>query len=92
MTMYAVVLQVQCDGLLVLDLSSNQEVMVLTSDAGAFSVGNKVEIVYSGAMTFSLPPQISAMSIRLAGSDSSGTCQTRPTCCRQRSCCCNSWY
>ncbi len=67
--MEATVLQVySTDGygaqLLVRDDSSSQEVLVNTSySARCFSAGNRIRIQYNGAMTYSLPPQISAESI-----------------------------
>ena len=67
-TMKACVLRVcRCD-LLVCDLSSSQEVLVHTPKACCFSVGDRVCIEYNGAMTLSIPPQISATSICLMSS------------------------
>ena len=50
--------------LLVCDLCGCQEVLVHTNDACCFRPGECVCIEYSGAMTMSLPPQISAERIR----------------------------
>ena len=61
--MCAVVCKVECDSLLVCDQATRQEVLVHTSDACCFHVGDCVCIHYSGAMTMSLPPQISATCI-----------------------------
>ncbi|WP_298017405.1 hypothetical protein [uncultured Dysosmobacter sp.] len=62
-TMKACILRVcPCD-LLVCDLCTSQEVLVHTPQACCFRVGQKVCIEYSGAMTMSIPPQISADSI-----------------------------
>lgn len=62
-TMKACILRVcPCD-LLVCDLCASQEVLVHTPQASCFRVGEKVCIEYSGAMTMSIPPQISADSI-----------------------------
>ena len=62
-TMNACVLRVCRCSLLVCDLSTSQEVLVHTPKACCFRVRDKVCIEYSGAMTNSLPPQISAESI-----------------------------
>lgn len=64
-TMQATVLQVGNVQLLVQDQSTSQQVLVNTSIAGCFAVGNQVFITYNGVMTASIPPQISAMSICL---------------------------
>lgn len=62
-TMKACILRVcPCD-LLVCDLCTSQEVLVHTPQACCFREGQKVCIEYSGAMTMSIPPQISADSI-----------------------------
>lgn len=63
-TMEARVCCVNCCDLLVCDLCTTQEVLVHTPKAHCFSVGDCVCIEYSGAMTMSLPPQISATCIR----------------------------
>lgn len=63
MTMDAIVLQVNPGSLLVRDLSNNNEVLVNFRDSRRFSVGDNVRITYTGAMTFSIPPQITATSI-----------------------------
>jgi len=49
--------------LVVCDLCNNQEVLVHTDKACCFRVGDCVCIEYSGAMTMSLPPQITADKI-----------------------------
>lgn len=68
MVMLAIVLSVGVGNLLVRDLSNNQEVRVNTRDARRFAPGDRVAILYNGAMTASIPPQISAISIqRLQG-------------------------
>ena len=51
------------DRLLVCDCSTCQQVMVHTDQACCFSAGELVCIEYSGAMTMSLPPQVSASRI-----------------------------
>lgn len=63
-TMNACVVRVCCCDLLVCDLCTSQEVLVHTSDACRFRVGEQVCIEYNGVMTASIPPQISADSIR----------------------------
>ena len=63
-TMKACVLQVNDCDLLVRDCSTKQEVVVHSDRACRFSVGDTVCIMYNGAMTMSIPPQISAMNIR----------------------------
>ena len=67
-TMRAQVVEVQEDALLVCDQSTGQQVQVHTSCAHCYSAGDRICIRYSGAMTNSLPPQISADCIRRAGS------------------------
>jgi len=68
MVMLAIVLSVGVGNLLVRDLSNNQEVRVNTRDARRFAPRDRIAILYNGAMTASIPPQISAISIqRLSG-------------------------
>lgn len=64
MIMKALVVSVQRDSLLVRDLASGQNVRVNTPMAQQFCPGNVVLIRYNGMMTMSIPPQISAQSIR----------------------------
>ena len=59
-TLKAKVLRVCCCHLLVCDLCTHQEIHVHTPKAGCFRVGDHVCIEYSGAMTMSIPPQITA--------------------------------
>ena len=62
-TMKARILRVcRCD-LLVCDLCTAQEVLVHTPKACCFHIGECICIEYSGAMTLSIPPQISAVRI-----------------------------
>ena len=63
MFMMAVVVGVQRGRLQVLDLSTKQGVIVHTPHAYRFRVGDFVRIWYSGAMTMSMPHQITAISI-----------------------------
>ena len=58
----AVILEVRSRQLLVCNCSTRQTILVHT-DQACFSQGEQVLIQYSGAMTMSLPPQISAISI-----------------------------
>ena len=63
-TMSARVIQV-CNGdLFVRDCANGQTVQVHTPDTRRFRAGEPVCIVYNGAMTMSIPPQISASGIR----------------------------
>lgn len=62
-TMTARVLEVRCDSLLVCDCSTCQQVQVNTANACCYQVGDCLCIHYSGAMTNSIPPQISATCI-----------------------------
>ena len=66
-TMYATVLQVCPQNLLVCDHSTDQEVLVHTANACRFSQGNCVCIHFSGIMAMSIPPQITATCIRRVG-------------------------
>lgn len=61
--MRAVVLETQEDALLVRDCHTRQNVLVHTDSAGEFRPCDCVCIHYSGAMTMSIPPQISADEI-----------------------------
>lgn len=53
------------EGLLVTDEDTGQEVRVNFQDTNRFTVGDNVWITYDGRMTFSIPPQITASSIRI---------------------------
>lgn len=61
--MYARVLRVRLDNLLVRDRDTGQTVQVNTPLALRFRPGNFIRIEYGGAMTMSIPPQISAQQI-----------------------------
>jgi len=65
MTMQATVLRVQENALLVFQHATSQRILVHTAEACRFRVGDVVCIQYSGAMTFSIPPQITAINIRV---------------------------
>lgn len=60
----ATVLEVQCSSLLVCDHCTSQEVLVHTSNAHCYCVGDQICITYNGIMTRSIPPQITADCIR----------------------------
>lgn len=62
-TMTARVMEVSCNSLLVCDQSTCQQVQVNTSNACCYRVGQCLCIHYDGAMTASIPPQISATKI-----------------------------
>lgn len=64
MIMIAMVQEVRPNQLLVRDRANFKSVVVNTNDTRCFSVGDIVSILYNGAMTKSLPPQISAIRIR----------------------------
>ena len=61
--MFATVLQVYGCELLVRDLTTSQEIIVHTMQAPCFAVGENVSISYNGAMTLSIPPQITAVDL-----------------------------
>lgn len=63
-TMHAVVRQVGCDHLLVCNCETNQEVLVYTDSACCFRPCDHVCICFNGVMTMSIPPQITAESIK----------------------------
>ncbi len=66
MTMCAVILEISDRRLLVRDSQTDQEIAVNTRCNCNFRVGDRIIIVYNGAMTRSIPPQISAIRIRKA--------------------------
>lgn len=63
MVMIATILSAQRGNLLVFDFANRRQVRVNTNDAFRFGPGDLVRIRYNGAMTMSIPPQISAISI-----------------------------
>lgn len=65
---HARVTQVCCCSLLVCDCCTHQEVLVHTDEACCFCVGDCLCIEFSGAMTMSIPPQITATCIRRVSS------------------------
>lgn len=64
--MCAVVLETGGRRLLVRDSRTNQEIEVNTRCNCNFRVGDRIIIFYNGAMTMSIPPQISAIRIQRA--------------------------
>lgn len=74
-TMLATVQEVQDTYLLVFDQCTKQEVIVHTPCACRFSPCERVCIVYSGAMTRSIPPQITAIRITPAPCGRRGNCR-----------------
>ena len=62
--MNARILRVNCCDLLVCDLCTCQEVLVHTNNACCFCPGQCVCVQYNGAMTMSIPPQISADCVK----------------------------
>lgn len=64
MFMNATVISIDPRGLLVRDSATGQEVFVNFNNPNAFSPGDLIRISYNGMMTRSIPPQISATSIR----------------------------
>ena len=65
-SMCAQILEIDDDRLLVRDNITRQEVAVNTRCNCNFRVGDRIIILYNGAMTMSIPPQISAIRIRKA--------------------------
>ena len=63
MVMTGMVLRVNARSMLVRDLNNGQQVLVNFGNARSFRVGDTVRIAYNGAMTFSVPPQITATSV-----------------------------
>lgn len=63
MIMNATVLETDGSRLLVLDHGTGRNVVVHTPQAPGFVPGDRVRIEYSGIMTMSIPPQITARSI-----------------------------
>lgn len=63
MFMTATVIRIESRGLLVRNMANGQEVFVNFSNPGLFRPGDTVRIAYTGTMTFSIPPQISATSV-----------------------------
>ena len=64
MTMIATVIRTEPGNILVWDAAASREVKVHFRDAGRFSPGERIRITYNGAMTHSIPPQITAISIQ----------------------------
>lgn len=66
MTMSALVLGVYDNRLLVRDSNTKQEVIVNLRRSCDLRAGDRVQILFGGIMTLSLPPQISAILVRKA--------------------------
>lgn len=64
MFMDAVVISTDRNGLLVSNEANGEEVFVNTRNAGRFSPGDRIRIRFSGQMSMSIPPQITATSIQ----------------------------
>lgn len=64
MIMTATVRQTNFRNLLVVDSSTNQEVLVHFRDSHRFSLDDHITITFNGQMTRSIPPQITAISIQ----------------------------
>ncbi len=64
--MCARILDIDNDRLLVMDMKTKQEVAVNTDCVCGFEEGDRIIIFYNGAVTMSIPPQISAIRIRKA--------------------------
>ncbi len=61
--MCAVIVEVNRDSLLVRDSATSQEVLVRTNCVCGFQRNDRVNILYNGVMTMSIPPQINAIRI-----------------------------
>lgn len=75
MIMVATVIRIDARGLLVRDMETGQDVFVNFLGAASFRPGDVVQITYTGTMTASIPPQISATSVVLLSS----VAQPQPT-------------
>lgn len=64
MELDAIVQQVNMNSLLVREIDTNNEYIVNVSNTRGFARGNCVRINHTGQMTLSIPPQITAISIR----------------------------
>lgn len=63
-TMCAEILEISENSLLVRDSRTRQEFIVNMRCNCNYRTGDRIIIIYSGAMTMSIPPQISAIRIR----------------------------
>lgn len=63
-TFLARVLEASDDNLLVCNVRNGMEILAHVRGAGCFCVGDYVCIRFNGAMTMSIPPQITACRIR----------------------------
>lgn len=76
-TMIATVLRIDRQSLLVRNEATGEEFLVHYRNPGAFAVGDRVRILYNGQATFSIPPQINAISIQKIGTPT--PCPSCPT-------------
>ncbi len=69
MLIFAKVLEIEKNRILVMDYNTNQEVAVNLQCGCNFRVGDMIQIVYNGIMTMSIPPQINAQRITVINAD-----------------------
>lgn len=60
----AIIIRINSNNILVRDLETNQEILVHFRNSRQFRPGERVEIEFNGQMTHSIPPQITATSIK----------------------------
>lgn len=70
MIIYASILEINGNQLLVFDHATQQEVAVNLRCGCNFRINDNVKIIYNGIMTMSIPPQISAQRITKINADS----------------------
>lgn len=78
----AIIIRINANNILVRDLDTNQEILVHYCNSRQFRLGERIRIEFTGQMTLSLPPQISAISIQRIGQPAPPPpppCQSRPT-------------
>ena len=64
--MCGTILEVNHDSLLIRDSRTDQEVLVRTNCTCGFQRGDRVNVLFNGAMTMSIPPQINAIRVSRA--------------------------
>jgi len=67
MQMTAVVINTNQQGMLVRNEANNENVRVIYRNSRRFGPGDRVRITYSGVITLSIPPQITATNVQLLG-------------------------
>jgi len=77
--MFATVIESDSESLLVRDVRTGDEVRVFFRGSDRFMPGDRIIITYSGAMTRSIPPQITATSIQRIASVNPPMPQPQPT-------------